>query len=123
MSSGTVAEELVALCRAGKFAEAVEQLYAEDAVSVEAMDFNGQGREVRGKAAIRAKGQAWFADNDVHHIEVSGPFVSPERFVVQFIFDFTRRANGERVRFPEAAVYEVREGKIAREEFLYGVPS
>ena len=50
---------------------------------------------------------------------ITGPFVSPERFAVHYTFDWTRKANGERVQLDEVAVYTVVDGRIAREEFLY----
>lgn len=120
MNNAEVANQLVALCRAGKFLEAVATLYSEDVVSVEAMDFQGLGREMRGKAAVVAKNQQWFADNDVHSVDVQGPFISPEYFAVHYNFDWTLKATGERVKLSEVALYTVADGKIVREEFLYG---
>lgn len=94
-------------------------LYADDVVSVEAADFQGMGREMRGKAAVKAKNETWFAENEIHSASITGPFLSPERFAVMYSFESTRRATGERVKFNEVAVYTVVEGKIVREEFLY----
>ena len=119
MTTADVATQLVALCREGKFVDAIESLYADDVVSVEAMDYQG-GRELRGKAAIKGKNISWFEDNDVHSVSVTGPFVSPERFAVWYSFDWTIKASGQRVQLNEVAVYTVVDGKIAREEFLYG---
>ncbi len=144
-----VATRLAALCRAGNFVEAVETLYAPHVVSVEAMDFLGQGREMRGKEAVLAKNRTWFSDNEVHRADVQGPFVSPECFAIHYDFDFTRRAPsenagervrmaevaiyftrrapsenaGERVRMAEVAIYMVEHGQIVREEFLYAAPA
>lgn len=120
MTTTEVAAQLVALCRQGKFLEAVKTLYADDIVSVEAIDYQGMGREMRGKDAVLSKNVAWFEDNDVHSSTLTGPFVSPEKFAVGYSFEWTRKASGERVHFTEVAVYTVADGKIAREEFLYG---
>jgi hypothetical protein len=96
-------------------------------VSVEAMDFQGHDREIRGKDAVLANNTTWLAGNDVHRADVQGSFVSPERFALHFDFDFTRKAPsknaGERVRMAEVAVYRVENGQIVREEFLYGAPT
>src|SRR5687767_12573931 len=121
MTTAEVAMQLAALCREGRFLEAVKTLYADDIVSVEAIDYQGSGREMRGKEAVLAKNVAWFNDNEVHSTSVTGPFVSPEKFAVWFSFDWTRKATGERVQFTEVAVYTVVDGKIAHEEFLYAV--
>lgn len=120
MNNAELATKLVELCRSGKFIDAVESLYAEDVISIEAMDFQGLGREMRGKEAVLAKNKKWFADNEVHSIKVVGPFMSPEYFAVNFILDWTPRSSGDRVQMSELAIYTVAEGKIVREEFLYG---
>jgi ketosteroid isomerase-like protein len=119
MTTTEIAAQLVALCREGRFVDAVKTLYADDIVSVEAADFQGLGRIMRGKEAVLRKNIAWFDENDVHSASVTGPFVSPEKFAVWYSFEWTRRASGERVQFTEIAVYTVVDGKIAHEEFLY----
>jgi hypothetical protein len=119
MTTAEVATQLVALCSAGRFIDAVKTLYADDIVSVEAMDYQGSGRKMHGKEAVLAKNVAWFNFNEVHRATVTGPFVSPEKFAVWYSFEWTKRASGERVRFTEVAVYTVVDGKIAHEEFLY----
>jgi len=119
MTTPEVANQLVTLCRQGKFIDAVETLYAGNVVSVEAFDYQGMGRELHGKDAVRGKNLSWFEDNDVHSFSVTGPFVSTEKFAVCYSFDWTRKASGERVQFSEVAVYTVVDGMIVREEFLY----
>ena len=119
MTTTDVAVQFVALCREGKFLDAVKTLYADDIVSVEAADYQCVGREMRGKDAVLRKNVAWFEDNDVHTASVTGPFVSPEKFAVWYSFEWTRRASGEHVQFTEVAVYTVVDGKIVHEEFLY----
>jgi hypothetical protein len=121
MTTADVAVELVELCRDLRFVDAVEKLYADDVVSVEALDYQGTGREICGKEAVRGKNVKWMVDNNVHSLTLTGPFVSPERFAVCFSFEWTRRATGERVQFAEVGVYTVADGKVVREEFLYSV--
>jgi hypothetical protein len=119
MTTTEIAVQFVALCREGKFLDAVNTLYADDIVSIEAADYQGSGREMRGKEAVLRKNLAWFDENDVHSASVTGPFVSPEKFAVSYSFEWTRKASGERVQLSEVAVYTVVDGKIAHEEFLY----
>ena len=119
MTTAEVANKYVALCRAGKYMEALETLYAADVVSVEAMEFGGMQREIHGKEAVRGKNKSWFETNEVRSALVTGPFSSPERFAVMFSFDWTVKATGERQHLSEVAVYTVVDGKIVREEFLY----
>ena len=102
MTTNEVAAELIKLCSENQYMEAIDKLYADDIVSVEAVDF-GQGRETRGKEAVKAKSSGWFSAHEVHKATVNGPYVSVERFAVRFAFDFTRKATGERVQFSELA--------------------
>lgn len=120
MTTAELAQQLVTLCREGNFVQAVETFYADDVVSVEAMDFAGAGRETQGKPGVMAKNQGWFAGNEIHSCRVTGPWISPEGFAVRFEWDFTRRSTGERVKFDEVGVYRAAHGQVAREEFLYG---
>lgn len=119
MTTTEIAAQLVTLCRVGRFLDAVKTLYADDIVSLEAVDYQGLGREMRGKEAVLAKNVAWFEENEVHSASVTGPFISPGKFAVSYSFEWTRRASGERVHFTEVAIYTVVDGKIAYEEFLY----
>jgi hypothetical protein len=120
MTTAEIANRYVALCREGQFMDALEELYADDIVSVEAMDIGDTPRELHGKKAVRDKNLWWFSVNELHASTVTGPFLSPERFSVIFSLDWTVKSTGERRHFEEIAVYTVDGGKIVREEFLYG---
>lgn len=119
MTTAELATQFVELCRESRFLDALETHYADDVISVEPMDYQGMGREMHGKEAVKTKNRAWFEENDVHSSLVTGPFVGPEQFAVKYAFDWTRKASGERVVLDEMAVYTVTNGKISREEFLY----
>jgi len=121
MTTAEVATQLVALCRDGKFLEAIDTLYADNVASVEARPWPDSGRETHGKDAVKGKSLWWFDNNEVHSATVTGPFVSPDRFAVVFHFDYTKKADGQRVQFSETAVYDVENGKIVRDEFLYAL--
>jgi hypothetical protein len=115
------AEKLVAYCREGKEADGLGEYYHPDAVSVEAADMDGGGREARGLEAIRGKHAWWNENMVVHDHSVEGPFPhGNDRFAVVFEMETSPRAGGERSRMREVAVYQTDpEGRIVREEFFY----
>lgn len=120
MSTKETARRLVELCRAGKAAEAVEELYAPDVVSVEPFSHGpGFPAIVEGLEAVRAKNQAWAETSTLHGLIVEGPFIGDGQFAVRFTMDVTPKATGERIQATEMALYWVKEGKIVREEFFY----
>lgn len=115
-----IAETLVAGCKAGTEFENLDKLYAEDCLSVEAVDGDGQGRERAGLEAIKGKHTWWDENFTVHSSEVRGPFLHGEdRFGVIFKMDAEMKATGERWDMEEIGVYHVAGGKIVREEFFY----
>lgn len=118
-----VGEQLVANCRGGNEAEGLKTLYADDAVSAEAVAMPGSpGREASGLDAIQAKHEWWFGAHEVHSQKVEGPFYhGDDRFGVIFDLDVTTKESGERMQMREMGVYTVADGKIVREEFFYGV--
>jgi hypothetical protein len=119
MTTQEIANRLVELCRAGKYDEVLDKLYAADAVSVEAAEMPGMGREARGLAAIRAKGEWWFANHDIHAFDITGPWPHDDRFILGFSIDVTFKPTGARSSMQEAGLYTVANGRIVREEFFY----
>ena len=120
MSTEAVAKQLVDLCRAGKNQEAIETLYSPDIVSVEATPMPDGSREMKGMAAVVGKAQWWQANHEVHGATTEGPLVSGSNFCVRFKYDVTNKPSGKRLTLDELAVYHVKDGKIDREEFIYG---
>ena len=118
MSTQDIANDLVALCKAGKFDEAGEKYWADDVLSVEAMP--GDMAQMRGKEAARGKGEWWADAHEIHSSEVEGPYVNGDQFVVRFKMDLTQKASGERIKMDEVGLYTVKNGKIAEERFFYG---
>jgi len=117
-----VGQELVALCQEGKNMEAVERLYADNVESIEAVPMQGKADETRfshGKDAVRAKGEWWYANHELHSGEVRGPFPHGERFCVYFKYEVTPKATGEKMTIEETGLYTVENGKVVKEEFFY----
>ena len=112
-----IAEDLVAMCKAGEFDASGEKYWAEDVVSLEPME--GDMARIQGKAGVRGKGEWWSANNEIHSVEVEGPYVHGDQFVVRFKMDVTPKG-GQRHTMDEVGVYTVRDGKIAEERFFYG---
>ncbi len=120
MNTEQVAARLVELCREGKYEQAQDELYADDAVSIE-MDGLPPGAlgNVSGLAAIREKGRQWAANIvEIHGGSVSDPVVADGWFSLALGIDATYRDRG-RVAMREICVYQVRAGKIVREQFFY----
>ncbi|MDQ2859786.1 MAG: nuclear transport factor 2 family protein [Pseudomonadota bacterium] len=117
MTTQEIAADLVALCKQGRFEDSGEKHWADDVLSVE---FGGDNPESRGKAAARAKGE-WFMNNhEIHGVEVEGPYVNGDQFVVRFKMDMTPNASGQRMSLDEVGVYTLKNGKIAEERFFHG---
>jgi SnoaL-like domain len=117
--TNTIAEKYVSLCKQGKFEACLDELFSNDAVSVEAWAPPGVDPVTRGLSAIRAKGEAWARDHEIHAIELSGPFPLDQRFTVFFRFDVTNKPSQRRIAMEEVALFTVENGKIIREEFFY----
>ena len=120
MDLKTIAGELVAGCRENRAMANLDKLYAADAVSVEAQDMSGQGREARGRDAIRGKHEWWEANMEATGGSVSDPMLhGDDRFAVIFEVEGKEKATGKPFAMKEVAVYHVKGGKIVREEFFY----
>lgn len=115
MTTQEVAERLVALCQEGGFAQAAEELYSPEIVSVEQ---EGEPREVTGLEAIKAKMEWWGSTYEVLEVEVDGPWVNDPQFIVEFEMKVKDRKTGEETEMEELAVYTVADGKIVHERFF-----
>jgi hypothetical protein len=121
MTTQEVADKLVHFCSAGKFEEAVEALYSPDIVSVEPSAPPGQSRESKGLEAVKAKGQWWVSNHEVHSVTVEGPLVAGVHFAVTFKMDVTFKPQSKRFHMEEIGVYKVVDGKVVYEEFFYSM--
>jgi hypothetical protein len=111
-----IAQDLVALCREGKFEASGEKYWADDVVSLEAGE--GDMARVAGKVGVRAKGEWWVANHEVHGLVVEGPYVNGDEFIVRFKMDITPKG-GERITLDEVGLYTLKNGLIAQEQFFY----
>ena len=118
MSTEEVAKRVVELVRKQAWYDALEALYDNDVVSVEAFSAGGGPTETRGKEGVRGKIDWWVNAMEVHSFDASEPFVGNDRFVVQYDAEITDKKTKERRKLSEVGVYTVKNGKIVREEFL-----
>ncbi len=121
MGKTEIARGCIALWNEGKFREAYETYYSEDAVKVEPIEWEQHANEISGADAM-ADHEEWLAESwvSINSIKIAeGPFIGASGFSVIIENDFTVRDTGERHVFREVGVYTVENDKIIREEFLY----
>ncbi len=117
MSTQEVANKLVALCREGKFHEAIDELYAKDVVSNEPNDSD----TTEGLEAVKAKTEKFEASiEQIHHSIISDPLVAKDHFACIMDIDATYKEHG-RMTMSEICVYEVKDGKIIKDNFFYNM--
>ena len=117
MTTQEIAHRLVELCRQGQWQQAQEELYHQDAESIEpeGTPFG----QAKGMEAIAEKGNKWEAAVEaVHGNEISEPQIAGNFFSVGMKSDITMTGMG-RMDFEELCLYEVQDGKIIKEQFFY----
>ena len=121
MSAAEVAKKYFSLVQEHKHEQILSELFAKDAVSVEAGAPPGMDRTTKGIEGIAAKGKWWGDNHEVHKAEVFGPYPHDDRFVVRFLYDITNKPSGKRMTMDEVGLFTVENGKIVREEFFYSM--
>lgn len=117
MTIQEIATRLVAHCRKQEWNAAQRELYAADAVSIEPHETPGFPRETKGLAGILEKGQRFAGMVEtMHSLAVSDPVVAGSAFACVMSMDVTMKGQG-RMQMSELCVYDVKDGKIVREEF------
>jgi len=118
MPTVEIANRLVELCRKGDFETAHDELYARDAVSIEAHATPDFEKEVHGLDAIKEKGRKWSSMVEENHGgEVSDPLLADNSFAVTMTMDITMKGRG-RMKMTELCIYHVKDGKVVSEQFL-----
>jgi len=119
MNTQEVANKWRQMCNEGKNLECITELYAEDIVSKE---MPGMPEElITGKQNVWNKSKDWLESvEDFHANEISEPVVAGNFFTAKMTFDCTFKERG-RQQMEELCVYEVKDGKIASEQYLYSM--
>lgn len=115
-----VGQTIVQLFNQGKFQE-IEEMYWSP--GIESIEGFGVSKGWRGIAAVAQKGAEWMADHVIHGASAEGPFVGATGFAIRFRMDVETKSTGAREMMDEVGVYTVKDGKIAREEFMYFIPA
>ena len=112
-----VADKLISLCRENKMAEAINTLYADNVVGIEAAAAHYHKTE--GLAAIKENSKKW-AENlvKINKAILTEPTIIGNYFAYGYAHDVEFKDRG-RVAERELAIYEVKDGKVVREEFFY----
>jgi hypothetical protein len=117
MTTQEVANRLVQLCRQGKNADAINELFAANAVSIEPK--GAPQEKTEGKANCLAKTLGWVANVETFHSsKISDPIVTSNYFACTWETDVTMKGMG-RMQLNEVCVFGVENGKIVSEQFFF----
>ena len=120
MTTKDVANRFNELAQAGQYDKIQEELYAEKAVSIEPAHAAAMGMgNAEGLEAIKQKGAAFNQMvEEMHSGYSTEPVVAGNHFTVAMGMDVTMKGMG-RSKMDEVAVYEVKDGKIVKEQFFF----
>ena len=117
MTTNEIANRLVELCRTGQNEQAYKELFSADAEAIEPA--HSEAPPAKGLDALLQK-SAYFSSmiETMHGASCSDPVVAGNHFSVSMGIDYTGK-DGNRVTMDEIAVYEVKDGKIVKEQFFF----
>ncbi len=119
MKTSDVAKKWKAMCEQGKNLECINELYAENVVSKEMPGMPGE--IITGRQNVWNKSKEWLDSvEDFHASSISEPVIAGNFFTSKMGFDCTFKARG-RQKMEEVCVYEVKDGKIASEQYFYSM--
>jgi ketosteroid isomerase-like protein len=120
MTTQEVVNRYAQLAKENKWDAIQEELYADDAVSIEPPGGPAEGlQNADGLDAIKKKGEMWNQMiEEMHGGYCSEPVVGGNHFSVAMGMDVTMKG-GQRMQMDEIAVYEVKDGKIVKEQFFF----
>lgn len=124
MDIRTIGERLCSLCREGKNIQAINELYADDIVSIEATELgerNSPPRTIRGKDQVLGKIHWWFEHYKINSVVMEGPFLhGTDAFATYALYSVTPKSDSKTtMQMREVSVYTTRNGKISEERFFY----
>ena len=118
MTTQDVANRFHELSQSGQWNQIQEELFADNAVSIEPENSPGL-KTVEGIEGIKQKGKQFEESvEEMHGGYTSEPLVAGNHFTVAMGMDVTMKGMG-RMKMDEIAVYEVKDGKIVKEQFFY----
>lgn len=118
MTTRDIANRLNELFKENKWMEVQDELFSEDAISIEP-DHSPGLKIAEGLDAIKKKGRDFNEMvEEVHGGYASEPIVAGNHIALTMGFDATYKGMG-RQKMDEIVVYEVKDGKIVKEQFFY----
>lgn len=118
MTTQEVADRFNELAQTGQWDQIQDELFASNAVSIEPEHSQGL-KTAEGLEAIKEKGKQFGAMVEEMHGGYSNkPEVAGSHFALAMGMDVTMKEMG-RMKLDEIAVYEVKDGKIVKEQFFY----
>ena len=118
MTTQEVANRFNELAQQGNWDRIQEELYADDAESIEPPHAQGL-QSAKGREALKQKAEQFESTvEEMHGGYSSEPLIAGNYFTVAMGMDATMKGMG-RVKMDEIAVYEVKNGKIVKEQFFF----
>ena len=118
MTTKEVADRFHELSQQGNFSQIQDELFGNNAVSIEPEAAQGL-QSVQGLEGIKQKGIKFQEMvEEVHGGYSNEPVVAGNHFSVAMGMDITMKGMG-RSKMDEIAAYEVKDGKIVKEQFFY----
>ena len=118
MTTKEIANRMSELFKENKWTQVQEELFSQDARSIEPAHSPGM-QTVQGLDNIKKKGEMFNSMvEEVHGGWVGEPIVGGNYIAVSMGMDVTMKGSG-RMNMEEICLYEVKDGKIVREEFFY----
>ena len=118
MTTQDVANRFHELAQKGAWSQVHDELFADHAVSIEPEHAPGV-QKVEGREGIRKKGEMFQQMlEETHDAYSREPQVAGNHFAVVMGLDATMKGMG-RMKMDEIAVYEVKDGKIVKEQFFF----
>jgi len=112
-----IANRLIDLVGRREFVQAYEELYSDDAKSIDPL--NPDQEVLKGLTALIDREKDFLSRTDIHQIKVSEPIIAGNYFTVSLIMDFTLTDRGK-MFVDELCVYKVADGKIISQQFFVG---
>lgn len=118
MTTQDVANRMNELFKTNNWNQVQEEFFADDCESIEPAHAPGL-QTVKGKDAIKKKGEDFQAAiEEMHGGWCSEPLVGGNYISFAMGIDLTMKGMG-RMKMEEICVYEVKDGKIMKEQFFY----
>lgn len=120
MTTQEVANRFMELSKEGKFDVIQDELFSSDCESIEPHSAASAGlTHAKGIDAIKEKGKKFNESVEEMHGGYTGdPIVAGNYFSVAMGMDATMKGMG-RMKMDEICVYEVKDGKITKEQFFF----